>query len=117
MVYQGYIREGLCIAILLHNQVTCVQIETSLLLCSVTSGASWLMGSVRNLQGTDRRLEPSAGLNLLWRCAPGQGFYPPMHFLDPGVSRYLVGQASLLHVHLNSFQRRDGSRAVCSPGR
>ena len=54
--------------------------------------ASWISGNVRDLQGRDRRFESRAGLNLLWRCALGQGFYLHVHSLDPGVSGYPLGQ-------------------------
>ena len=43
-----------------------------------------------------------AGLNLLWRCDPGQGLYLHVHSLDPGVSGYLIGQWRLLCVWIVS---------------
>ena len=57
---------------------------------------------------------PPAGLNFLWPCTPRQGLYPHVHSLDPGVSEYL-GRNVKAFVFLNSFQRSDSSKAVCSP--
>ena len=54
-----------------------------------------------HLQLRDCRSELLAGLNLLRCCAPGQGLYPHMHSLDPGVGEYLVGQGRFLC--LNGF--------------
>ena len=39
------------------------------------SGASWLGGSVSNLQVRDCRFKSPAGLNLLWHYTPRQGTF------------------------------------------
>ena len=47
-------------------------------------GTLWRSGSVHDLQARHRRFESLAGLNLLRRCAPGQGLHPHVHSYDPG---------------------------------
>ena len=56
-------------------------------------GASWLSGSMPYLQARDREFDRRVGWIMLQSCAPiGKALWPHVHFLDPGVSGYLVGQ-------------------------
>ena len=80
-----------------------------------TTEASWLSGTVRDVQARGRQFDP----RLRWICFDivllGKALCWRMHSLDAGVSGYLVGQWRL--VSLNSSVRwKNGSRAVCSPG-
>ena len=57
------------------------------------SGASWLSGSVRDVQARDRGFDP----RLCRICSDdvvllGKALCSHVHSLDPGVSGYLVGQ-------------------------
>ena len=88
----------------------CTGSSSWLILC----GASWLSGSMRDVQARDRGFDP----RLHWICSDvvllGKALCPHVHSHDPGVSGCLVGQWRL--VCLNSSVRQNGSRGVCSPG-
>ena len=64
---------------------------------SRTREASWLSGTVRDLQVRGRRFDPQ----LCWICFDvvllGKALCSHVHSPDPGVSGYLVGQCE--HVH------------------
>ena len=69
-------------------------------------GASWLSGSVRDWQVRDRRLDRRLG---------GCGAVPlGKAFIH--TCKWVPGRTVKASVCLNSFQRRGGSRAECSPG-
>ena len=78
------------------------------------SGASWLSGSMRNLQ---REIMGSiTGWAELCRdMLLGKALCPHLHSLNPGVSGYLVGQWRILCVWIVPCAG-NGSQAVCSPG-
>ena len=77
-------------------------------------GASWLSGSVRDLQARDRGFDP----RLPWMCFDvvllGKALCSHVHSLDPGVSGYLVGQWRL--VCWDSSVRRNEQSGCMLPG-
>ena len=77
--------------------------------------ASWLSGTVRDLQARGRRFDP----RLRWICFDvvllGKVLCSHVHSLDPGVSGYLVGQWRLVSLN-SSVHWKNGSPPVCSPG-
>ena len=76
--------------------------------------ASWLSGSVRDIQVRDRGFDP----RLRWICSDfvllGKALCLHVHSLDPGVSGYLVGQWRL--VCLNGSVRRKWQLGCMLPG-
>ena len=75
--------------------------------------ASWLSGTVRDLQARDRGFDP----RLRWICFDvvllGKALCSHMHSLDPGVSGYLVRQWRL--VCLNRSVRRKMAAGLYAP--
>ena len=76
-------------------------------------GASWLSGSVHDVQARDRGFNP----RLLRICSDvvllGKALCSHVHSLDPGVSGYLVGQWRL--VCLNSSMRWKMAAGLYAP--
>ena len=79
-------------------------------------GASWLSGSVGDLQASDCRCKLPAGLNLLWCCDPGQSLYPHVHSLDPGVNWNLVGPGRILCIWIISNYTMAADQSCVLPG-
>ena len=70
-------------------------------------GASWLSGSMRDLQARDRGFDPRLGWIMLRRCAPRQGTLPTRALSRPR-SKWVPGRAvkacvlsSSVHVRRN----------------
>ena len=76
--------------------------------------ASWLSGSVRDLQTRYCRFDRRLGWIVLRRCVPKQGTCPHKHCLDRRVRGYLLGQWRL--VRLNSSARRKWQPGCGLPG-
>ena len=87
-----------------NNAATRPSVEPVFFHFSFLCGASWLSGSVYDVQARDRGFDTW----LRWICSDdgllGKALCWHVHSLDPGVSGYLVGQWRLLC--LNSFVRR-----------
>ena len=70
----------------------CVCVCVHVRVCTHTHIDTYIMGRRGSLvacetcRQRDRKFKSPAGLNLLWRCTPGQGLHPHVHSLDPGVN-------------------------------